>query len=224
MIRVQEILKAENIVKEFHSGGSSIRILNGVSLKLDPGESLSIVGPSGSGKSTLLSILAGLDRPTEGTVEFRGMNLGSLDENEISKLWGKSIGFVFQFYHLLPALSALENVRTPLEIAGDPDAESKSQEWLSRVGLSSRGHHRPSQLSGGEQQRVALARAMISSPDILFADEPLGNLDTKSGHEMGNLLFSLVSELKTTLVLVTHDTSFAEKADRVLVLEDGKIV
>ncbi len=220
----EEILRAENLSKNFLSGEKSIRVLDGVSLSLNRGESLSIIGPSGSGKSTLLAILAGLDRPSGGQVFFDGMDLNALSEREISRLWGRKIGFVFQAYYLLPSMTAEENVRAPLEIAGDPLAREKAQEWLGKVGLSERMHHTPSQLSGGEQQRVALARAFVSGPEILFADEPTGNLDTRTGREMEDLIFSLVREHQTTLVLVTHEPAFAKKSARLIELQGGRIV
>ncbi|OGR85614.1 MAG: ABC transporter [Elusimicrobia bacterium RIFCSPLOWO2_01_FULL_54_10] len=212
------ILEAQGLVKVFETGGKTVRVLDGVSLTLSKGESLAITGPSGSGKSTLLALLAGLERPTQGRVFFQGADLNALSENQLSALWGRKIGFVFQSYYLLPALTALENVRTPLDIAGAHGAEKKAEEWLAKVGLSHRAGHLPSQLSGGEQQRVALARAMVSGPEILFADEPTGNLDTRTGKEMEEILFSLVREHGSALVLVTHEADFAKRADRGLKL------
>ncbi len=220
----QEIIRAEGIGKVFQSGERSIRVLRGVSLSLNRGESLAVIGPSGSGKSTLLSILAGLERPSEGRVFFNGADLTAMSESHISGLWGRKIGFVFQSYYLLPSMTAEENVRAPLEIAGIKNSREKALAWLEKVGLAERARHLPSQLSGGEQQRVALARALVSQPEILFADEPTGNLDSKTGREMEELIFSLLGENKTTLVLVTHEMPFARKASRVLELDGGKIV
>ena len=217
------MLRADGLVKEFVSGGNAIRVLDGVSLTLTSGESLAVVGPSGSGKSTLLSLLAGLDQPTSGTVFLDGRDLNSLKDWELSRIWCREIGFVFQSYYLLPTLTALENVQVPLELAGDKDPEGRALEWLEKVGLTHRASHLPAQLSGGEQQRTALARAMANSPRILFADEPTGNLDSKTGREIEDLLFSLVRNQHVSLVLVTHESSFARKADRILELDGGRI-
>lgn len=218
------ILRAVNLTREFPSGGGRIRVLDGINLRVKPGESLAVVGPSGSGKSTLLSLLAGLDSPSAGEVFLEEVSLNGMADEELSRIWGRRIGFIFQSYHLLPTLTAEENVRVPLELAGDPEAGRKSLEWLEKVGLKDRSGHLPVKLSGGEQQRVALARAMAPEPDILFADEPTGNLDSKTGKEMGDLLFSLVKEHGTTLIIVTHESSFAERAQRLVELRDGRIV
>ncbi|MBI2915977.1 MAG: ABC transporter ATP-binding protein, partial [Elusimicrobia bacterium] len=214
----------EQISKRFSNGRRSILVLDRVHLTVETGETVAIVGPSGSGKSTLLGLLSGLDSPTEGRVFLSGSDLQSFREDQMAEIWNKRMGFVFQSYYLLPTLTAEENVRIPLEIAGDPRGEEKAKFWLEKVGLGERGNHLPNQLSGGEQQRVALARAMISSPEILFADEPTGNLDTQTGKEMAHLLFSLVQEQGTTLVLVTHELSLAKQAKRIVRLEGGKII
>ncbi|OGR95142.1 MAG: hypothetical protein A2902_02085 [Elusimicrobia bacterium RIFCSPLOWO2_01_FULL_64_13] len=220
----EPILKATGLVKEFASGNGVIRVLDRVDLEIRKGESAAVMGPSGSGKSTLLSLLAGLDRPTEGEVFFGGASLGRMKEGELSRLWGRRIGFIFQSYHLLPALTAEENVRAPLDLAGDRDADAKAREWLAKVGLSDRAGHRPVQLSGGEQQRVALARALSPGPELLFADEPTGNLDARTGREMADLLFALALERGTTLVLVTHEESLAGRTGRIIHLREGRIV
>ena len=223
-MKAGEILRAEKLVKEFRSGGKIIRVLDEVSLVLGGGESLAVIGPSGSGKSTLLSLLAGLDKPTGGAVVLNGNDLNALKEDDLSKLWLREIGFVFQSYYLLPALTAEENVRVPLELAGDPAAREKALASLARVGLSGRATHLPSRLSGGEQQRVALARATANNPKIIFADEPTGNLDNKTGREMEDLLLSTVKHEGASLVLVTHEAAFAQKTDRILELKDGRAV
>ena len=218
------LLEARNLTKEFESGGTRIKAVDGVDFQLQFGESMAITGPSGSGKSTLLTLLAGMDRPTGGQVILKGRDLSYLSEDDLSLLWGKEIGFIFQFYHLLPTLTAEENVRVPLELAGDPAAAAKAGEWLNKVGLKERTRHLPSKLSGGEQQRVALARAMAPEPSLLFADEPTGNLDSKTGREMADLLFSLVKRHGTGLAMVTHEPDLARRADRVIELKDGRII
>ena len=219
----REILRAEGLVKEFESGGKNLRVLDGVSLSLGANEILAVTGPSGSGKSTLLSLLAGLDRPTRGSVFLDSRDINALPEKEISRIWRQEIGFVFQSYYLLPTLTALENVRVPLELDGDRDSEKHAAHWLKAVGLSHRAAHLPAEMSGGEQQRTALARAMVNKPRILFADEPTGNLDSKTGRVMEDLLLSLARDHHTSLMLVTHESSFAKKADRVIRLEGGRI-
>ena len=190
---------------------------------LERGGFLAIVGPSGSGKTTLLGLLAGLDRPTSGTIRIDGHDLGAMTEDERAILRSQKVGFVFQSFHLIPTLTARENVQVPLELRDEP-AEERAQDLLSRVGLGDRGHHYPAQLSGGEQQRVALARAFASRPQILFADEPTGNLDAKNGSSIIDLMMGLNRELGTTLVLVTHDRELAEKAHRIIRLADGLVV
>ncbi len=220
----QVLLQAENLVKEFSSGPNRLRVLDQVNLDIRAGDSLAITGASGSGKSTLLSLLAGLDSPTSGRVLLDGKDLEGFGEKDFSRIWGKSVGFIFQTYHLIPTLTAEENVRVPLEIADRPDAAAKAVEWLEKVGLKDRAKHVPLNLSGGEQQRVALARALAPGPSILFADEPTGNLDSKTGEAMADLLFSLVKDQNTTLILVTHEIALAQRAARILELNAGRIV
>ncbi len=206
------------------SGDSDLVILRDIELEIIPGESVAVVGASGSGKSTLLAILAGLDTPSAGTVEIDGRDLFSMDEDQRAELRGRSVGFVFQSFQLLPALSALENAMLPLELAGHPEAEMLSIEILRRVGLGERLHHYPKHLSGGEQQRVALARAFVVKPRLLLADEPTGSLDAQSGAAVIRLLFEMNREFGTTLVLVTHDESLAASCTRIVRLAAGRIV
>jgi len=185
---------------------------------------VAVVGPSGAGKSTLLALLAGLDLPTEGYVVLNGANLGQLDEDGRARVRAESVGFVFQSFHLVPSLNALENVMLPLELAGGSDARDASRAIIDRVGLGERWSHYPAQLSGGEKQRVAIARAFATEPAVLFADEPTGNLDTRTGETIMELMFELNRKSSTTLVLVTHDNSLAARCDRVLSLDAGKLV
>jgi putative ABC transport system ATP-binding protein len=203
---------------------SELQILSGVSFELARGETAAIVGASGSGKSTLLALMAGLDIPSEGGVEILGTALNSLDEDGRAKLRGASVGFVFQNFQLLPALTALENVMLPLELSGHPDPETASRDILGKVGLADRLGHYPRQLSGGEQQRVAIARAFVVNPAVLFADEPTGNLDTDTGRAIADLLFDLNTTRGTTLVLVTHDERLAARCQRQLRLEAGRLL
>jgi len=218
-------LCAENLRKVIPNGDEApLVILDGVDLTVFAGEAVAIVGASGSGKSTLLGLLAGLDVPSEGTVLLQGSPLFSLDEDERAALRGRLIGFVFQSFQLLPTLTALENVMLPLELGGVDDAGQRSREWLDRVGLSHRVHHYPRTLSGGEQQRVALARAFVTSPKVILADEPTGNLDTATGEAVIELMFSLREREGTTLVLVTHDASLARRCDRILKMHAGRLV
>ena len=205
-------------------GGGELEILKGISLEIKSGESVAIVGASGSGKSTLLGLLAGLDESSEGSVIINGTHLGALDEDGRALFRGQHIGFVFQSFQLLPALTALENVMLPLELKGDLDAHALASEFLQRVGLAERLEHYPRQMSGGEQQRVAIARAFAARPAILFADEPTGNLDTATGDHIIDLLFGLNREQGTTLVLVTHDQKLADRCERRLCLEGGALV
>ena len=204
-------------------GAAPLHILQDVSFQVGAGESIAIVGASGSGKSTLLGLLAGLDQPSSGSVRIRGTDIFMLDEDERAALRGETIGFVFQSFQLLPALSALENVMLPLELAGAPDAATVSRQWLERVGLSGRLNHYPKHLSGGEQQRVALARAFAPSPALLLADEPTGNLDAATGKAIIDLLFALNVEHGTTLVLVTHDEALAGRCDRQFRMREGRL-
>jgi len=218
------VLKAENLSKQVSSPEGALTIVQGVSLDIAAGESVAIIGSSGAGKSTLLALLAGLDLPTTGRVLLAGTDLTQLDEDGRARLRAQRVGFVFQSFHLIPALTALENVMLPLELAGRPDARSAALEALERVGLKNRTGHYPRQLSGGEQQRVALARAFVTQPAVLFADEPTGNLDTTTGMRIGELLFELNGHSRTTLVLVTHDRGLASRCGRIVTMEAGRVI
>jgi putative ABC transport system ATP-binding protein len=218
------ILRAERLTKVVRSGDAPLTILDDVSFTIEPGAAIAIVGASGSGKTTLLGLLAGLDRPSTGDVWLDGHALSALDEDARAALRQKRLGFVFQSFQLLPALTALENVMLPLELAGASDATARAREWLARVGLERRTTHYPKQLSGGEQQRVAIARAFSGEPKLLMADEPTGNLDGATGVEVADLMFRLNRERGTTLVLVTHDTTLAARCGRRLSLAAGKLV
>ena len=217
------IVRAERLGKQVVSPEGTLVILDDISFGIARGESVAVVGASGSGKSTLLGLLAGLDAPSRGRVWLAGVDLGGLDEDGRALLRAQRVGFVFQSFQLLTGLTALENVLLPLELAGQPDARRQALELLERVGLQARARHYPSQLSGGEQQRVAIARAFAGSPAVLFADEPTGNLDQKTGHRIIELLFALNREQGTTLILVTHDPELAAYCDRVLELDDGRL-
>ena len=206
------------------SGDSDLVILRDIDLAVTPGEALAVVGASGSGKSTLLAILAGLDTPSAGEVHIEGADLFALDEDQRAELRGRSVGFVFQSFQLLPALTALENVMLPLELSGKDNPDAIAKDMLVRVGLGERLHHYPKHLSGGEQQRVALARAFVVRPKLLFADEPTGSLDAESGAAVIGLLFDMNREYGTTLVLVTHDEQLAARCQRIVRLAAGKIV
>ncbi|HEY0017629.1 MAG TPA: ABC transporter ATP-binding protein [Longimicrobium sp.] len=218
------MLIADDLQKSYRSGGRPLAALQNVSFQVEPGETVAIVGPSGSGKTTLLGLLAGLDRPTGGRVLLDGTDLGALSEDDRARLRREKIGFVFQSFQLIPTLTARENVAVPLDLAGDGGGGARADELLDRVGLGGRGHHYPTQLSGGEQQRVALARAFIHRPAILFADEPTGNLDAATGARIIELMMELNRELGTTLVLVTHDLELAGRMRRVIRLADGAVV
>ncbi|HVE51579.1 MAG TPA: ATP-binding cassette domain-containing protein [Casimicrobiaceae bacterium] len=218
------ILRAENLSKIVQSGDEPLTILDSVSFSVDAGATLAIVGASGSGKTTLLGLLAGLDLPTSGDVWLDGRSLASLDEDARAALRQSLLGFVFQSFQLLPALTALENVMLPLELAGMDDARSAARVWLDRVGLARRVHHYPRQLSGGEQQRVAIARAFAGEPMLLMADEPTGNLDGATGVEVADLMFRLNREHGTTLLLVTHDLALAGRCTRRLSLSAGRVI
>jgi putative ABC transport system ATP-binding protein len=219
-----QVLTARGIGKTVKSGDADLVILRDIDLAVTPGEAVAIAGASGSGKSTLLAILAGLDTPTSGVVELDGQNIFLMDEDERAELRGRAVGFVFQSFQLLPALTALENVMLPLELANDEKAEEVSKQMLVRVGLGERLHHYPKHLSGGEQQRVALARAFVVRPKLLLADEPTGSLDAESGAGVISLLFEMNREYGTTLVLVTHDETLAARCARVVRLAAGQIV
>jgi len=223
MIR-NRVLQAENLCKQVSSPEGSLTIVDEVSLDILAGESVAVTGPSGAGKSTLLALLAGLDVPTRGRVLLEGHDLTQLDEDGRARLRAQRVGFVFQSFHLIPALTALENVMLPLELAGRGDARRAAAETLSRVGLRERTGHYPRQLSGGEQQRVALARAFVTQPAVLFADEPTGNLDTVTGARVGELLFELNANAHTTLVLVTHDRELAARCARMVQMEAGRVL
>jgi putative ABC transport system ATP-binding protein len=217
------VLKAENLSKKVTSPEGMLTIVNDVSLDIAAGESVAIVGASGAGKSTLLALLAGLDTPTSGRISLAGVDLTTLDEDGRARLRAERVGFVFQSFHLVPSLTALENVMLPLELAGRRDARAAATETLGRVGLAQRTGHYPRQLSGGEQQRVAIARGFVTRPAVLFADEPTGNLDTHTGERIVALLFDLNAESNTTLVLVTHDRTVAARCGRVLIMDSGEL-
>lgn len=217
------VLKAENITKEVTSPEGLLTIVRELSLEIAAGESVAIVGPSGAGKSTLLALLAGLDTPTSGRVLLAGEDLTALDEDGRARLRAERVGFVFQAFHLIPALTALENVMLPLELAGRRDAQALAAQTLERVGLGARTGHYPRQLSGGEQQRVALARAFVTRPAVLFADEPTGNLDSATGTRVCDLLFEMNRDLHTTVVLVTHEHTLATRCGRVLHMDAGRL-
>ena len=221
---VPPALAVEGLGKRVKLPGSELTILDGIDFRIAAGERIAVVGASGSGKSTLLALMAGLDTPTAGRVLLDGAPLSTLDEDGRAKVRGEKVGFVFQSFQLLPSLTALENVMLPLELRGDADPETPARAILDRVGLGERLGHYPRQLSGGEQQRVALARAFVTRPALLFADEPTGNLDTRTGAAIVDLLFGLNAEAGTTLVLVTHDARLAERCDRQLRLDSGRLV
>lgn len=218
------MITLHDVSRTVTSGSAPLTILHPLTLSIARGEFVAVVGPSGSGKSTLLGLLAGLDAPTTGSVTVDGVDITALSEDGLARFRGARIGFVFQFFHLVPSLTALENVAVPLEIAGVPDAMSRAARLLDDVGLGGRGHHYPSQLSGGEQQRVALARALANDPAILLADEPTGNLDSANGRMIMDLLRSVHAARRTTLVLVTHDAELAAMADRRITMRDGRVV
>ncbi len=218
------MLEARSLCKEVTSPEGKLIILNDVDLEVAEGETVAIVGASGAGKSTLLALLAGLDEPSKGAVWLEGIELSALDEDGRAAARAKHVGFVFQSFHLIPSLTALENVMLPLELAGHADARAAAREVLTQVGLGERLGHYPRQLSGGEQQRVAIARAFVTRPAVLFADEPTGNLDTTTGARVIQLLFELNQATGTTLVLVTHDREIAERCDRVITMDAGRLV
>lgn len=217
-------MKVENLGKIVASGESTLTILDGIDFAVEAGATVAIVGASGSGKSTLLGLLAGLDLPTSGTVRLAGHELGQLDEDARAALRGRELGFVFQSFHLLPALTALENAMLPLELLDQPQPRATAETMLARVGLADRLHHYPKHLSGGEQQRVALARAFAVKPKLLLADEPTGNLDAATGQQVIDLMFAMNAEEGTTLVLVTHDEALARRCSRTLRLAAGHLV
>jgi putative ABC transport system ATP-binding protein len=218
------VVTATDLSRRYGEGEAAVDALRGVSLSVGTGELVAVMGPSGSGKSTLMHLLAALDKPTSGTVTIAGEDVGSLSDRGVTLLRRKHIGFVFQFFNLLPMLSAEENVLLPLSIAGEKPDPVFFKDLMDRVGLTPRKSHRPSELSGGQQQRVAIARALVAQPTVVFADEPTGNLDSKTGSEILELLRASTTELGQTMVMVTHDAQAASIADRVLFLADGAIV
>jgi putative ABC transport system ATP-binding protein len=218
------VIRLERVSKTVVSGTEQLAILRRIDLHIPAGQFVAVVGPSGSGKSTLLSLIAGLDAPTEGEVFLDGRNITQMSEDDLADLRGSRVGFVFQSFHLIPAFTAYENVLVPMEIAGRRAAHARADALIEEVGLGKRGHHYPSQLSGGEQQRVAIARAFANEPQILLADEPTGNLDAANGAHLFDLLVALNRAHGTTLVLVTHDLTLASRANRVISLAEGRIV
>ena len=217
------MIELDDIHLTLKSTAGPVNILRGISLNVADGEAVGLTGPSGSGKSTLMSVIAGLEQPTSGTVRIAGENIGKMNEDELALFRRGRVGIVFQSVHLIPTMTAQENVAIPLELLGEKDPFSRAAEELGIVGLKDRLHHYPSQLSGGEQQRVALARAMVANPSVLLADEPTGNLDAATGGSIIELMFELHDTRDTTLVLITHDPALAERCDRVIRLSDGQI-
>ncbi len=217
------MITVRDLTMRLASGGRTVDVLTGISLDVPPRQVLAVAGPSGSGKSTLLGLLAGLDRPTGGRIAVAGVELTGLSEDALARFRRDTIGYVFQSFHLIPTLTALENVAVPMELAGEPEALDRAGRLLDEVGLGARAHHYPVQLSGGEQQRVAVARAVCRRPRLLLADEPTGNLDSATGGQVIELLLALNRSLGSTLVLVTHDPALAARADRVVTLRDGAV-
>jgi putative ABC transport system ATP-binding protein len=222
--RKNNMIRLSNVSKVVMSGSERLTILHSLDLEVPSGQFVSVVGPSGSGKSTLLGLIAGLDAPTTGEIFIDEQNITRMGEDELARLRGAKIGFIFQSFHLIPSLTAFENIIVPIEIRGASGAGRRAQSLLDEVGLHERGHHYPSQLSGGEQQRVAIARAFANDPELLLADEPTGNLDSLNGHHIFDLLLKLNRNRGTTLVLVTHDHETADVADRKVSLRDGRMV
>ncbi|MEP6595817.1 MAG: ABC transporter ATP-binding protein [Ginsengibacter sp.] len=221
---METILNLQQVSKTYKSGSRVLTVLDNVSFSVSTGSTLSIVGPSGSGKTTLLGLCAGLDRSSSGIVELQHTRLEVLTEDQLASVRNKYVGFIFQNFQLMPTLTALENVMVPLELRGEKKVRSRSMELLDKVGLTDRSHHYPAQLSGGEQQRVSIARAFSNKPQILFADEPTGNLDAETSGKIVNLIFDLNTEAGTTLLLVTHDAELASRTQRIIHLKGGKIV
>jgi putative ABC transport system ATP-binding protein len=218
------ILDLQQVGKIYQSGSRSLTVLDQINFSVPAGSTLSIVGPSGSGKTTLLGLCAGLDRASSGTVELHGTRLNNLNEDQLAAVRNKYIGFIFQNFQLMPTLTALENVMVPLELRGEKNVKPRAMDLLDKVGLAERSHHYPTQLSGGEQQRVSLARAFSNKPQILFADEPTGNLDAETSEKVVKLLFDLNKEAGTTLVVVTHDLELAAKTQRIIRIKGGRII
>ncbi len=221
--REEPIIEAQDVAKSFRTQAGAVELFRNLDLRILPGESLAIIGRSGAGKSTLLSLLAGLDTPSEGHILFAGQALDRLDDAARAALRLEQLSFIFQSFHLLPELDALDNVRLPLEIQGRQDADHQARHWLEQVGLGARLDHYPAQLSGGEQQRVAIARAFATEPRVLFADEPTGNLDDDTGHQIIEQLFRLNADTGTTLILITHDVDLAGRCQRRLHLHNGRL-
>jgi len=221
---VENILNISNLTKTYNSAGKTLTVLDNINFSVAAGSTNAIVGPSGSGKTTLLGLCAGLDRASSGAVELNNINLGKLSEDQLAQVRNQYIGFIFQNFQLLPTLTALENVMVPLELRGEKNIRARALDLLDKVGLAERGHHYPTQLSGGEQQRVSLARAFSNAPRILFADEPTGNLDAETSEKVVKLLFDLNKEAGTTLVVVTHDLDLAAKTQRILRIKGGKLI
>ena len=218
------ILNIQNLTKTYQSGGQTLTVLNNINFALEAGSTMSIVGPSGSGKTTLLGLCAGLDRSSSGMVELNHIRLDNLTEDQRAQVRNQHVGFIFQNFQLLPTLTAIENIMVPLELRGEKNIRSRAADLLDKVGLADRGHHYPSQLSGGEQQRVSLARAFSNSPKILFADEPTGNLDAETSEKVVKLIFDLNKETGTTLVLVTHNLELAAKTQRIIRIKGGSLI
>ena len=219
------IIKLDSVEKTYHMGEVDVPALNGISIIIEQGEFVAVTGPSGSGKSTFMNLLGSLDLPTKGTVSLEGQDIATMSESALAQLRGKKIGFIFQQFNLLPTFTALQNVMIPLELQDVPvkDAEQQARKLLEEVGLGDRIHHMPSQLSGGQQQRVAIARALAGDPDVILADEPTGNLDSKTGEYILGLLYTLHKTKKKTIILVTHDQNLVKHAFRVVEVKDGKI-
>ncbi|MFM8369115.1 MAG: ABC transporter ATP-binding protein [Chloroflexota bacterium] len=219
-------IQVEKLTKTYGSGATAVTALDRVNLTIREGEFVAIMGPSGCGKSTLLHLLGGLDKPSAGQVLIAGHNLGDLNDDNLTQLRRRKIGFVFQFFNLIPVLNAVENAALPITLDGakPADAKARATTWLTKFGLADRLHNRPDQLSGGQQQRVAIARALVADPDLILADEPTGNLDTRSSDEIASLLRDVAKEYKRTVVMVTHDPRIAAYADRIIFLKDGKVV
>ena len=222
----KNIIETQNLTKIYGSGSTAVTALDNVSFTIQSGQFVAVMGPSGCGKSTLLHLLGGLDRPTDGVVIIEGTPIADMSDDRLTELRRRKIGFVFQFFNLIPVLSAVENAALPVTLDGVKPAESKRRatEWLSRFEMGNRLTHRPDQLSGGQQQRVAVARALVADPDLILADEPTGNLDTRSGDEIAGLLRQVAKTYNRTVIMVTHDPRIAAYADRIIFLKDGKVV
>ena len=221
---MKTILNVENVSKTYQSAGRTLTVLDGISFSVPAGSTLAIVGPSGSGKTTLLGLCAGLDRAGAGSIALHDIRLDDLSEDRRAQVRNRHVGFIFQNFQLLPTLTALENIMVPLELRGEKNIRASATDLLQKVGLADRGHHYPAQLSGGEQQRVSLARAFSNKPQILFADEPTGNLDAETSEKIVNLIFDLNKEAGTTLILVTHDHELASRTGRIIRLKGGKMM